>query len=89
MLGRWLGRDSGMVEAGVRARRQHSVWLTAAIRDPRGGVPRIPTRRVADGGFAGLLARPGGPERAERWWTLAIDRAEGVIPSSGTIEGPM
>lgn len=62
-----------MIEAGRLARLMHSRWLSDAIARPM-DVPRIPTRRVADGGFSTMLGRPGGRERAERWWDLALDR---------------
>ena len=62
-----------MLEAGRLARLVHSRWLTEAVQRPL-DVPRIPTRRVDEGGFSAMLCRPGGRERAERWWDLALDR---------------
>ncbi len=71
---RWsfFGRDR-FVEAGRLARAVHSHWLSEAMARPM-DVPRIPTRRVSDGGFSAMLGRPGGRERAEKWWDLALDR---------------
>lgn len=57
-------------------RRQHSSWLTRAFRRPEGSVPRIPVRRVDEGGYSTMLNRPGGRERAAMWWTLALDRVD-------------
>lgn len=57
-------------------RRAHERWLTRAMASPR-AYPRIPLRRVADGGFAPLVSRPGGRERAERWWAMALERVDG------------
>jgi hypothetical protein len=59
---------------------EHSAWLTWAIglgfgrrrRDGWDCLPRIPVRRVADGGFARLMSTPGGRYRAERWWDKAL-----------------
>lgn len=60
-------------EAGALARRQHSDWLTRALASGR-AFPRIPTRRVDQGGFQGQAERKAGPSRAETWWKLALDR---------------
>lgn len=53
----------------------HELWLTKALASNR-SFPHIPLRRVADGGFAPMLARPTGPARAERWWALALDQVD-------------
>lgn len=53
--------------------RYHGRWLTEALRQP-GAMPRIPLRAVSRGGFAALLARPDGRDRAERWWEEALER---------------
>lgn len=60
------------------ARRLHSAWLTRAIRRGGGrGLPRIPARRVSDGGYGPLVATTEGREWAEAWWAdaLALDDA--------------
>ncbi|MEX0776742.1 MAG: hypothetical protein WD042_13650 [Phycisphaeraceae bacterium] len=44
-----------------------SAFLTWALAEER-QVPRIPCRRVDDGGFEALLARPGARALARRWW---------------------
>ncbi|MDX2130875.1 MAG: hypothetical protein SFY69_02335 [Planctomycetota bacterium] len=58
-------------------RRQHSLWLTRALRSGR-EYPRIPIRSVNAGGFSRLMSRPGGPALAERWWARALDRVDDV-----------
>jgi hypothetical protein len=52
---------------GERMILEHSIWLSAALATAR-PVPRIPTLRVSDGGFARLMTLPAGRYRAERWW---------------------
>lgn len=49
-----------------------SAFLTWALNS---GVelPRIPTRRVSDGGFDGWYARPGARAAMHRWWSRTID----------------
>jgi hypothetical protein len=67
-----LWRDR-LRDAGERARREHSAFLTQALRN-RIGVrhPRIPTRRVDRGGFDRLMADPRGRDAADRWWSSAF-----------------
>ncbi len=57
--------------AGERARLLHSRWLTQALRSDR-EFPRIPLRRVEEGGWETLLAKPKGRGVAERWWRRAL-----------------
>jgi hypothetical protein len=56
-------------------RHVHEAWLTRAVSSGK-PYPRIPVRRVDEGGFDPLLARPGGRQRADRWWTAALDRVD-------------
>lgn len=59
--------------AAERARRVHSTWLTRALRG--GGnahIPRIPVRRVSEGGFDPLLSTVEGREWAEAWWAETL-----------------
>jgi hypothetical protein len=72
---RWPFFESHDVPAGERFRREHEAWLNAAILSGR-RFPRIPLRRQDEGGFDLLRARPGGRERAERWWRLALARLD-------------
>ncbi|MDX2119228.1 MAG: hypothetical protein SFY96_13695 [Planctomycetota bacterium] len=74
---RWVFRwdHRKVLSAGEEARRLHSAWLTRAFEL---GVdrPRIPVRRVDEGGFDPLLSRPGGKQRCESWWKAALDRVK-------------
>jgi len=65
--------SSGVLAPGERMIVEHSIWLTEALRLPM-GLPRIPVRRVGDGGFASLLATRAGRYRAERWWDSTLQR---------------
>lgn len=56
-------------------RRVHELWLDRALRSGK-RYPRIPLRRVDRGGYDPLRTRPGGRDRAERWWTLALERVD-------------
>ncbi len=58
-----------LLDAGERARREHSNFLTQALCTRLGaGAPRIPTRRVDRGGFDRLMADSRGRQAADRWW---------------------
>ena len=60
-----------------RCRRLHSAWLTRAIRSGGGrGLPRIPVRRVSEGGFVPLMSTFEGREWAEGWWDEALGMKE-------------
>ncbi len=69
-----------LVTAGERARRLHSAWLTAAVRDRSGVLPRIPTRRTDRGGFDPILESPGGRQWADGWWRDALARVDDFAP---------
>jgi hypothetical protein len=73
--GLWTQRR--LVSASEVFRRQHSLWLTRALLSGR-EYPRIPVRAVARGGWSRLMARPGGPALAERWWAGALARVDDV-----------
>jgi hypothetical protein len=60
---------------GAAFRRIHERFLELALRSAR-RVPRIPLRRVDRGGFSSLLARPGGRNACDRWWSRAFDRLD-------------
>lgn len=62
---------SGMLRR--RMIRQHARWLSAALQG-RKVAPRIPTRRVDEGGFARLMSTERGRRAASEWWYDAIDR---------------
>ncbi|MEM7229668.1 MAG: hypothetical protein AAF432_12725 [Planctomycetota bacterium] len=55
--------------------RDHGVWLTDALRT-RPDVPRIPVRKVAEGGFAHLSTSPEGRRIAQHWWESALDQLD-------------
>ncbi len=52
-------------------RRYHSAWLTNAMKR---GVrpPRIPVRKVSDGGWTTLMQTPEGRAWAEEFWQGAL-----------------
>lgn len=66
-----------LLSAGERVRREHERWLTLALSRRGPAPPRIPVRKVDEGGFAAMLAAPGGRERAEQWWMDAFAALEG------------
>lgn len=79
-------------DAGARFRREHEAWLTWAFasgaRFPLIPLRRVdpsidganPVGRRAGslrgGGFDPMMARESGRRRAERWWSLALDRVD-------------
>lgn len=71
----WPFRKRELLTASERMRREHSLFLTRAMLVGR-RYPRIPSKRVAAGGYDGLRARTGGPERAGQWWSAALSRVD-------------
>jgi hypothetical protein len=65
----------GLPDPAAFFRRVHEVWLTRAVSSGK-TYPRIPVKRVDQGGFDHLMARPGGREMADRWWSAALDRVD-------------
>jgi hypothetical protein len=74
MFWRLFGRDD-IPSLGETYRLVHEAWLTRALSSGR-AYPRIPLRKVEDGGFSNLMNRPGGRALAEMWWTAALDRVD-------------
>lgn len=73
---RWdFWRKADWEEAGERARRLHSAWLTEALASAK-RQPRIPVRKVDEGGFTRMTGTPEGKARSERWWSLALERVD-------------
>lgn len=70
----FFSEDRRNVEGWIRslfARRAHSRWLTRAMQAGV-KVPRIPTRRVEEGGFDPVMATTEGREWAAAWWRDAL-----------------
>ena len=57
-------------------RTQHSVWLTRALQGGFGRIPPIPRKRVADGGFAAIMATVAGRLWVANWWREAFERLD-------------
>jgi hypothetical protein len=74
MLWRFFSGDD-LTSKAHAFRRTHERWLSRALRSQT-PMPRIPLRRVDEGGFDDLLARPRGREVASRWWRMAFARIE-------------
>jgi len=70
----WTAQDRE--EAGEKARRLHSAWLTDAVVTGK-STPKIPVREVEQGGFSRVAASALARERADRWWTIALERVYG------------
>lgn len=86
MLDRVFDRRAKLLSAGERARRLHETWLTAALRDARLCLPRIPIRRVRDGGFAMTMSTTHGRRWAQSWWDTTLARPE-LRRAPGTTRG--
>ena len=72
----WSGRLSKKeLDAGARFRAVHSSFLTGALRFGL-RCPRIPAKRVDEGGFSGLLKLPENEKRAAIWWLAAMNRMD-------------
>jgi hypothetical protein len=65
----------GLPDPAALFRRVHEAWLTRAVTSGK-AYPRIPVRRVDEGGFDPLLSRPGGRQLADRWWSAALGRVD-------------
>ena len=74
-----FARDRFGIPAGLRMVREHSAWLTRMLGGKGGRkaprkAPRIPTRRVSEGGYSKLMSTSSGRYRAERWWERTLER---------------
>lgn len=56
-------------------RRYHEAWLNWALTQDR-DLPRIPRRRVSEGGFSHLMSCEEGRRLALGWWEWAFDRVD-------------
>ncbi len=79
----WSGKPSQkQLDAGARFRAVHSNFLTRALRRAL-PYPRIPARRVDEGGFShggrgGCLKLPEHEKRTAMWWAAAMNRFDRV-----------
>jgi hypothetical protein len=55
--------------------RTHELWLNRALASNT-PAPRIPIKRVDDGGYSGLSASLAGRAHAQRWWDRALGRVQ-------------
>lgn len=53
----------------------HSVWLTKAMQHGQ-RPPRIPTRKVEDGGWGSMMETAEGRAWAEEFWQSALEHPE-------------
>jgi len=69
-------RDRLGLPVGVRMIREHSAWLNRMLvgSGRRTHLPRIPVRKVSEGGFTTLMSTPAGRYRAERWWERTLEK---------------
>ncbi len=82
MLRAFFG-DGFFLSAAAKARLLHSRWLTRALQHGGGlHVPRIPTRKLSEGGFGPIMATREGQEWAEDWWQQTLDGDDLDAPSS-------
>lgn len=56
-------------------RRIHERWLTRALQSAK-VYPRIPVRRVDEGGFDEVRSRPEARAHADQWWERALERVD-------------
>ncbi len=64
-------------DAGARVRRETETWLDRALAGEV-HLPRIPVRRVSEGGFGHMSRSPEGRREMEAWWdrTLGDDELD-------------
>lgn len=66
-------RRENSLSPGERMVMEHARWLSWALRHRR-RLPRIPVRKVSEGGFARLMATRRGRAFAADWWEDALER---------------
>ena len=67
-----FGATPPLDERRLQMVRETSAFLTWAVKGQR-DMPRIPTRRVDEGGYDELMRRPGARAAAAWWWARALD----------------
>ncbi len=70
-----LGRRQVPADARLRAIDETSAFLSWALARAR-NLPRIPTRRMDQGGFSDVLSRPGARAMVTRYWSRALSWTE-------------
>jgi len=72
----WSGKLSKKeLDAGARFRAVHSSFLTRALKFGL-RTPRIPAKRVDEGGYSGLLKMNEAEKRSTLWWAAAMSRMD-------------
>lgn len=66
-------RRKNTLNPGQRMILEHARWLSWALRHRR-RLPRIPVRKVSEGGFARLMATRRGREFAADWWDETLEQ---------------
>ncbi|MCC6428934.1 MAG: hypothetical protein IT435_19200 [Phycisphaerales bacterium] len=79
-------RRAHVPERGEVARRVHSAWLSDALASGR-AYPRIPLRRVDEGGFSVLMGTSYGSQLSEAWWVMTLDQVN-TVPGSASAGRP-
>ena len=69
---RIFGLSRRLETAGERARRLHAEWLTRALTSGGVRAPRIPVRKVSEGGSENVRTSPEGRAWADSWWSGAF-----------------
>ncbi len=69
-----LEDDTNLSTQRERWIHQHSAFLNAALSG-KITPPRIPRRRVDDGGFTDYIRRPGVRALMNNWWTRILEAA--------------
>ena len=70
------GPEHRLAGAGEQRRRmiaEHSAFLSWALAEAH-RLPRIPRRRVTQGGFGPLLRRPGARAAVGHWWRRVLEQ---------------
>ncbi|MEO1235635.1 MAG: hypothetical protein AAFX76_02480 [Planctomycetota bacterium] len=65
-------------DARQKAIAETSAFLSWALAEER-NLPRIPRRKVAQGGFAKLLDRPMAKVAVTHWWGRALEKVGEVL----------
>ena len=75
----WTGRQRPgrrVPDIRVKMIEQSNAFLTWALAEDR-HLPRIPRRRVSEGGFERLMQQPGARDAVNRWWSRTLSMIVG------------